>query len=278
MVRLGSLYAAGICLSLFLLSCEKENSGLIEIPIAAPYVSSLRISTPFINIDTTSGGAVQWQPDGTYTIFDTVAAHVSNVGGLQNIRGVRYYLYEPDFQNYFASGTMQLISSNDTGAIYKAPLSFSINRPDVGEFKTEVVAENQSDFLSNSLIATILITRENKPPQLFGLSAPDTLRRPASGTRPVRFAVSASDSDGAGDIAKVFFRSINSSSPNFEFQLFDDGRLSITGDSVAYDGRYSLVLPIDSTATLGTKEFRFWARDKAGALSDSLVHFITIMP
>ncbi|OLD60736.1 MAG: hypothetical protein AUI33_15270 [Ignavibacteria bacterium 13_1_40CM_2_61_4] len=238
----------------------------------------MRISTPFINIDTTTGGAVQRQPDGTYTIFDTVAANVGNVSGLQNIRRVRYFLYEPDVQNYFASGTMQLTSSNDSEGNYNAPLSFTINRPDVGAFRAEVVAENQSDFLSNSLIATILITRENKRPQLFVLSAPDTLRRPSSGTRPVRFAVSASDSDGAADIAKVFFRSINSSSPSFEFQLFDDGRLAVTGDSIAYDGRYALVLPIDSTATLGTKEFRFWARDKAGALSDSLVHFITVTP
>ena len=278
MVRLVPSYAAGICLSLLLQSCEKENTGLIEIPLAAPFVSSLRITTPFINIDTTTGGAVQRQPDGTYTILDTVAANVTNISGLQNIRKVRYYLYEPGIQNYFASGTMRLISSTDTEAIYRAPLSFTINRPDVGAYRTEVVAENQSDFLSNSLIASILITRENKRPRLFGLWAPDTLQRPTSGTRPVRFAASASDSDGAADIAKVFFRSINSSSPNFEFQLFDDGRLAVTGDSIAHDGRYALVLPIDSTATLGTKEFRFWARDKAGALSDSLVHFITVTP
>jgi hypothetical protein len=278
MIRLGPSYAAGLCFCLLLGSCEKENSGLLEIPLAAPFVSSARISTPFINIDTTTGGAVQRLPDGTYAISDSVVATVKNASGLQNITGVHFYLYEPDVPNYFASGTMRLVGSSDTVATYEAYFSFTINRPDVGAFKTEVVAQNQSDFLSNSLIATILVTRENKRPQLFGLSAPDTLRRPASGTRPVHFAVSASDSDGAADIAKVFFRSVNSSSPNFEFQLFDDGRLTITGDSIAHDGRYSLVIPIDSTATIGTKEFRFWARDKAGALSDSLVHFITVTP
>ena len=166
----------------------------------------------------------------------------------------------------------------DTVATYKAAFSFTIQRCDIGAYRIEVIAQDQSDLMSNSLIASVAIGRNNLPPHLSNLSAPDTLHRPASGRTPVFFAVSASDPDCESDIVKVFFRSINSTSPNFEFQLYDDGNKSGSGDSVASDGRYSLVIPIDSTATLGTKEFRFWARDKSGALSDSLARFITILP
>jgi hypothetical protein len=166
----------------------------------------------------------------------------------------------------------------DTVGTYKATFSFNISRCDIGAYRVVVNAEDQSGLVSNSVSTSLVIDRSNFPPHLGGLSAPDTLHRPVTGRVPVFFAVNASDPDCPTDIQKVFFKSINSSSPNFEFQLFDDGKSGGHGDSVAADGRYSLVIPIDSTATLGTKEFRFWARDKSGALSDSISHFITIAP
>ncbi len=122
------------------------------------------------------------------------------------------------------------------------------------------------------------VMRNNSKPVISNLSAPDTLRIPVSGVRLFLIAVSASDSDGLGDIAEVYFKSINSSNPNFRFSLFDDGAITTHGDTVAGDGRFSGVFRIDSSNTPGTKEFRFWARDNTGALSDSLIHFITVIP
>lgn len=271
-------YTVAICLALFLLSCEKEKTDLIEVSLNSPFVSSLALRTSSVNLDTTTGSAVIHLPDGSYTISDTATATVRIAGGLPAIRRVAYYLFQPDQQNYFELGYMDFAGSTDSEATFTAPFSFTIRRPDIGAYRIEVIAENQTKLLSNSLVASVVISRNNIRPQLYALSAPDTLVRPVSGRRPVFFAVSASDSDGQRDINSVFFRSINSNSSTFEFQLYDDGNLAVSGDSVANNGRYSRVIPIDSTATLGTKEFRFWARDKAGALSDSLVRFITIIP
>ena len=265
-------------IALFLFSCEKEKTDIIDVSLNSPFVSSLELRSSVVNLDTTTGSTVNHLPNGLYAVSDTAVAWVSNPSGVQNIQRVSYYLYQPDQQSYFSTGSMQLVGSTDSVATYRTGFSFTINRSDIGAYRIEVSAENKANLTSNSLVRSVVITRNNIRPRLFKLSAPDTLQRPVTGRRPVFFAVSASDSDGPTDITSVFFRSINSSNPNFEFKLYDDGNLAGTGDSVASDGRYSLVIPIDSTATLGTKEFRFWARDKSSALSDSIVHFITIIP
>jgi hypothetical protein len=156
--------------------------------------------------------------------------------------------------------------------------SFTIPRSDVGEYKVEVVAHSAQELPSNTLLSSIVITRNNSRPELFGLSAPDTLIRPNSGSRVVRFAVTARDSDGLNDITDVFFNADSSSSPNINFPLYDDGNRAFDGDSVANDGRYSVTIPIFPSAQLGKKGFRFWARDRFGALSNPLSHFIQIIP
>ncbi len=265
-------------ISLLLASCEKEKTQIVDVSLDSPFVVSLGLSSRVVNLDTSSNSVVTRLPDGSYAVSDTAFAAVSDPSGPGNVRSVTYSLFAPGQSGSFIRGDMQHIGMTDTTALYNAGFSFNLRRPDIGAFLIEVQAENPSNRESNILIASLIITRNNIRPRLFNLSAPDTLTRPTSGKRPVFFAVSAFDSDGPGDIATVFFRSLNSTNPNFEFKLYDDGNRAVTGDSIAGDGRYSLIIAIDSTATLGTKEFRFWARDKSLALSDSLARFITIVP
>ena len=277
-MKLKLSYIVLLCFGLFLLSCEKEKTDLIDVSLNSPFVSSLQLGTSSVNLDTTAAPTVVHLPDSSYRIRDTVFARIVSSAGAQDIQEVSYYLYRPEDQNSFVSGSLQFIETTDSTATYRAAFSFNVQRCDIGAYRVEVIARTQSGLMSNSLVKSVIVGRNNLPPRLSNLSAPDTLHRPVSGTRPVFFAVSATDPDCESDIVKVFFRSINSHSPNFEFRLYDDGNLAVTGDSVAGNGRYSLVIPIDSTATLGRLEFRFWARDKSGALSDSLAHFITILP
>jgi hypothetical protein len=264
-------------LGLLLLSCEKEKTEVVDVSLASPHLMSLTLASTLVNLDTSNLSIVDHLADGSYNVSDTAFAWVDAPAEAPLALRMSYRLYQPGQPDYFASGSMQLVRYVDRTALFKTGFSFNLHRPDIGAYRIEVLANYQSDLPSNSLIASVVITRNNLRPRIFNLSAPDTLVRPASGRRPVFFAVSASDPDGQGDISTVFFRSINSSNPNFEFRLYDDGNLAVTGDSIAGNGRYSLIIPIDSTATLGTKEFRFWARDKSLALSDSLVHIITII-
>lgn len=270
-------YGCAILLGLALISCEKDKSGTIDIALSAPFVFSTSLTTSSINLDTTSTGAVIRRPDGTFTITDSLTAVVTDPLGTSDLRQIVFRIYSPGSSEPFASGTMGRIGVSESTATFLKSFSFTIPRSDVGEYKVEVVAHNQADLQSNSLITSIVITRNNSIPQLFGLSAPDTLVRPNIGYRVVRFAVTARDSDGLNDITDVFFKADSSSTPDVNFSLFDDGNFALDGDSVANDGRYSVTIPILPIARLGSKGFRFWAIDRAGALSNPLSHFIEII-
>jgi len=62
------------------------------------------------------------------------------------------------------------------------------------------------------------------------------------------------------------------------FTMFDDGNLSLHGDTVAGDGRYSLIIAIPWTqTTLGPFRFVYRAQDNSNAISDSLQAFINVV-
>ncbi len=271
-----------LCLAALLLSlaggCRKEPSGPIDPDYRAPFILAGGVTTARINLDTSGVAVVTPNGDGTYAIVDSLTATIIDPSDAANIRSCTYRIKAPGATQSFQRGSLSIRDAAGNIAHAAARIAFSLRRDEVGIYVVEITATGADENVSNTMIAGIAITRNNARPRIFSLSAPDTLVRPASGVQIVRIAVTANDSDGTADIEKVFFKSVNSSSPDFEQPMFDDGLLSVDGDSVANDGRFSRLIPLDSTATPGTKEFRFWARDRAGALSDSLIHFIVIKP
>jgi hypothetical protein len=266
-----------LVISLFTLSCEKNKGGLIDPVYQTPYLLSSSATTALVNLDT-SMTVVTPLGDNTYRISNTVNATAIDRNGENHIAQVLYYLSRPDADHYFSTGLMTLNSQRQDTLLFSATFSFIVNRTEIGAYKIEVLAQTALHQSSNTVQSSIIVTRGNTPPHLANLTIPDTLHVPNSGTTTVFFGVSATDLDGLGDIEKVFFRSINSSSPDFEQPMFDDGQTDVTGDSVANDGRFTRLIPLLPSATLGRREFRFWARDKSGTLSDSLIHFIVFIP
>lgn len=114
----------------------------------------------------------------------------------------------------------------------------------------------------------------NHAPIILRLVAPSTIQRPATDSTLVRFFQTVADSDGLGDIDSVYFRNFTSTNPT-NFPMFDDGNLTIHGDSVANDGTYSRIVSINAATTPGPKEFHFYVVDRFGA-RDSLVKTITV--
>ncbi len=272
------LYALMLLALLLTSGCRKEPGAVIDPDYRAPYILDLQLRRTLLDLDSTAAPAVVRNPDGSYTVTDSIFATIVDPTDGSNIRSCAYRIFAPGSTESFQTADLSLtgVSGNLVHAI--GTVTFSLSRGDIGMYTVQITASGALNASSNALSATISITRRDARPKIFNLSAPDTLHRPTTGFQIIRIAVSASDSDGLSDIQKVFFKSINSTSPDFEQPLFDDGQLAVDGDSVANDGRYARLLTLDSTATLGLKEFRFWARDKAGELSDSLVHFITIEP
>ena len=124
----------------------------------------------------------------------------------------------------------------------------------------------QSPIVSRSLL--------NYPPSITNVIVPDSIQRPTSGFQLITFLETVTDPDGLGDIDSVYFRNFSSQTPT-NFYMYDDGNLTLHGDSTANDGTYSLIVRIDPSTTLGNKEFHFYVVDKSGATS-SLTRFIKI--
>jgi hypothetical protein len=273
------------------LSCEKDRSGVVDIWGTPPYVRSATLNTYYVHIDTTSSGAVTHLANGTYKVTIALIAHVGDPKGINDIKQVSYKIYTPVKHEVARSGNLSIVqdNTNTDEAMYSTNASFTMERSSTGIYIVEMYAQGMGNVTSNSIQLSFLVEKNSGAPRLFDLSMPDTVVRPPSGYfNKVYFRVTAADPDGLADIQKVYFRSLNSTLPNEQYSLSDDGDVNppnerilsqtgASGDSVAGDGRYARIIPIFSGADLGTKLFRFYAIDKSGFLGDSLDHTITIV-
>jgi hypothetical protein len=132
----------------------------------------------------------------------------------------------------------------------------------------EVVFEYRAVDRAGSQSNPLRRSASNEPPLFVSLTVPSVIQRPASGSTAIAFFASVADPNGLSDIDSVYFRNLSSTSP-VPFLMYDDGNLTQHGDSVAADGRYSVVVSISSTNSTGAKDFRFSVVDRAGARADT---------
>ena len=130
--------------------------------------------------------------------------------------------------------------------------------------------------IDSSYEQSAVVTRslQNHRPRIMNVDVPDSIQRPASGTRLMPFRMTVSDTDGLGDIDTVTFVNTSSSNP-LAFTMFDSGDLSLHGDLIANDGIYSRIVSIDAPTTTGVKVFHFEVVDKSGA-RDLVIRNITV--
>jgi len=91
-------------------------------------------------------------------------------------------------------------------------------------------------------------------------------------------SVQASDLNGQNDILKVYFIVYNpdSTTSGNEIELFDDGEVEMSGDLLAGDGIYTLLIQINQQNQKGTYRFEFRARDRGGEFSNIIDHYVLI--
>lgn len=113
-------------------------------------------------------------------------------------------------------------------------------------------------------------------PEVFDVSAPDTIKLPASGDDTRLITIGATDADDNRDIKDVFFNSfkpdgeISSSSP---LAMYDDGT---SGDIAPGDNTYSLQIRFPYNTPIGNYRFEFQARDYSDLLSNKIIHIVTV--
>ena len=266
-----------------LAGCE-DKTGVIDFTGNPPFVTSISLAPDSVNIDT------QLPQNGLYAVETIVIARVADPQGAGNLSSVSASVIRS-----VPATVVTTVQMRDDGVApdsiagdgrYAGSIQYQVTRPLAGRYRVQVSATDEDNLVSNVSEQTLFVTRNNSKPLLFGLIAPDTVTVPIGGFMLVHMTISASDSDGIADVREVFFRSLTSSNPDVKFFLKDDGGtdpisppfFQPSGDSVAGDGRYSVLIPlVDGPNVRRTNIFSFQAFDSFGDSSGvPLLHQLVV--
>lgn len=262
---------------LHLSGCDKNPLGTVESQGHPPTVSQVRSTPAAVFIDSLV------PENGIYHLSIVVSANVNDLEGQGDIRDVQGDFVDPSGE------PVQTISMKDDGlppdsargdGVYVGRAILNVSRAMVGRFHPFVRASDASGFQSNRVGTSLLVFRRNSRPQLSNLQAPDSVHARYGDTTLIAMSVTASDSDGLGDVKEVYFLSLNSSDPTRRFQLVDNGggAKDLSGDQFAGDGIFTVVVRLvpDPDVTKPRYDFQFQARDATGDTSLSIKHSLFI--
>lgn len=262
-------------------SCEKKDDNPVDSSFATPYLSLVSFNHTALNLNTDNTGSVQQIDSITYRI--TILFHGNAVVNASDLpaQGV-VTAFKPNETSPFAQFSFFLQSTGSDSFQFSSPLTFTIKNTDVGtmlfQFSITTVSGNSSNLVQQSL----LIQRNvNHPPVILNITLPDTVVLPAHDSLLIAITAKVSDPDGLGDIAEVFFYSLNSTDPAQKFGMYDDGGRVFPndGDVTAGDGIYTIIVKIVDTPLvrqIGTFHFEFHAVDKESASATPITKSLTI--
>ncbi|HLP18223.1 MAG TPA: hypothetical protein VK470_18335 [Bacteroidota bacterium] len=167
--------------------------------------------------------------------------------------------------------------------LYTGYVMLQVSKSAVGAYTIQVQASDGSGLPSNIVALPVsVISSNNQPPIISQLSAPDTIFVPTSSTPNfVKLSLFVTDPDGLASIDVVqvtLYRENGTRVEASPYPLYDDGGIEkqppfneLSGDAKAGDGFYTLTIPVPlGTNTNTYRDFVFTAKDKSGAISNSL--------
>lgn len=131
------------------------------------------------------------------------------------------------------------------------------------------VVNREWGFATGSLSVKKIFTGtevNGNAPKIVSITAPDTIILPSSGTYPFEIQAIVTDADSLNDVDSVWFCSRKSSYPDY--------RLFLNKSSFGY---WFIMVQLTSQNRADTYPFVFFAKDKSGNVSDSLVHYVTLI-
>ncbi len=150
---------------------------------------------------------------------------------------------------------------------------------ETAEYTMSFTASDQFDQVTDPPFEhTVWI--ENSAPDLLSLSAPDTAYQPGPDDPPnvYAFELNVEDHQGQGDIEEVYYEVTDPTGNHYgnpAFVFRDDGE---DPDPVAGDRIWSHgFIVTSSVSNFGTYTFTFYARDRAGNVSDPIEHELELI-
>lgn len=138
---------------------------------------------------------------------------------------------------------------------------------DAGNDKVHKIASHNFLFISG---------QQNKPPVISNLIAPDSVVVVAPRSL-INLHIKVEDENGLLDIREVYFLVFGpGSTTGNKVSMFDDGQ-EANGDDSAGDGIFSRIIEVTPTNTKGEYRFEFEAVDRAGAVSNKIIHLLQVI-
>jgi len=137
-----------------------------------------------------------------------------------------------------------------------------------GQHKLYFYVEDPQKTVNAGVHFLTLTNFENSAPEISNLVMPDTVATGEQNT--FTFTLKARDGNGADDIQRVFF-TFTGATGEVVGIMHDDGD-TIFGDAKAGDGIYSYKSYFTTEAKGQERTFTFQARDRGGALSNTITH------
>jgi hypothetical protein len=268
------LLAVLLLFFLSLTGCENPGTGIIDPSGQPPFIASARVDPEAVDLRNIPPSGDQ------YPVSLTIRADISAPVGAALPLSVTATILPPEAGFPFVE-----VGLRDDGAMpdsvagdgtYSGTLSFDILATEAGRYRVRVIARSANGFESNSREHVLFITRNNAPPVLSELTAPDTVNAPTTERLLIAMSARADDPDGAEDVREVYFRSLDSSDPTRKFFLKDDGDVAGSGDRVAGDGLYSIIVELLPGTPSRTYRFAFQAEDTFQDTSNTLLHYLTV--
>lgn len=266
-----------LLLPFFFPGCEKDFDQVIDNTV---------ISYQVINV-----GIIGYSTNDTikYAFGDSLITFFIKFNSPQYVQSAMFDIYASNGEKLNASRVSLfddgLVEHGDSAAndgqfSNKFPLSQSNpnGKYEVQFFVTDVLKNTKKAAVQNFEYDN---GQANVAPVVANLIAPDTVYLDTSQATPIHLSLEASDSNGLNDIEIVFFNSFippnGNPSVNNPFELYDNGNPQ-NGDQTAGDGIYSLIIQLPPTGvTKGTYRWEFQAKDRRNALSNKIIHEITIL-
>jgi len=136
-----------------------------------------------------------------------------------------------------------------------------------GNDKVHKIASHNFLFISG---------QQNKPPVISNLIAPDSVVVVAPRSL-INLHITVEDENGLLDIREVYFMVFGpGSTTGNKVSMFDDGQ-EANGDDTADDGIFSRIIEVTPTNTKGEYRFEFEAVDRAGAVSNKIIHLLQVI-
>ena len=256
-----------------LAGCSLPNT-TVDTP-APPFISLATSTLSIIDVGRIAG------------VVDTTIVVTASVSGAL-VTSVSALITAPD-------GTSLLYPLLDTGTfpdarandgIFTGRIVLHLSASAVGQYGIQIQAAGDGNLTSNIITLPVsIIASNNRPPIISQLIAPDSVFLPTGGTpNYIKVSIAVADSDGLATIASVSFTSYRPDGTIVAtYPMFDDGSSlaepvfagTTSGDDTAGDARYTLRIPVTTTKN-PYYDFVFSAKDKSGAISNSLTKRIYI--